>query len=232
MQSIAQQLPLDPDVEPSEQPVEPSLTATAEQAPAVVITCSALLREIREVSLANGWSLLEAQCITSELHNRPEKIPAAVKALIDAAKEKGQQIFVAYGDCGTGGRLDALLESEGVSRIPGAHCYEFFSGGERFARFHDEQPGTFYLTDFLVRHFDRLVIRGLGLDRKPELQPLYFGHYTRLLYIAQTEDAELQERAQAAADRLGLAYEYHFGGSGELGTALADFSRQIAVKQL
>jgi len=232
MPSVAIKLPVTPAVEPSEKPAESSATTRAEPASSVVITCSALLREIREVSQANGWSHIEAQCITSELHNRPEKIPAAVKTLIDAAKDKGQQIFVAYGDCGTGGRLDALLEAEGVARIPGAHCYEFFSGGERFAHFHDAEPGTFYLTDFLVRHFDRLVIRGLGLDRKPELQPLYFGNYKRLLYIAQSEDPELQARAQAAADRLGLAYEYHYGGSGELGTALANFNRLIAVKQL
>jgi hypothetical protein len=209
----------------------PTAATRAVQASSVVITCSALLREIRAISQANGWSHIEAQCITSELHNHPEKIPGAVKALIDVAKEKGQQIFVAYGDCGTGGRLDALLEAEGVARVPGAHCYEFFSGGEGFARFHDAEPGTFYLTDFLVRHFDRLVIRGLGLDRKPELQPLYFGNYTRLLYIAQTQDPDLRARAQAAADRLGLTYQYHYGGSGELGAALADFNSRIAVTQ-
>lgn len=199
-------------------------------APAVVITCSALLREITAISRINGWTHIQTQSITAELHNRPEKIPAAVKQEIDSAREKGQQIFVAYGDCGTGGLLDAMLEQEGIERIPGAHCYEFFSGHDNFNRFHEAEPGTFYLTDFLVRHFDRLVIRGLGLDTKPELEPLYFGHYRKLLYIAQSDDEGLKQQAQAAADRLGLEYEYYAGGSGDLGASLESFNRRIAVQ--
>ena len=200
-------------------------------APAAVITCSAILREIVALSRANGWTHLEPLCISSEVHNTPEKIPGAVKALIDQAKAKGQDVFVAFADCGTGGLLDALLEEEGVDRIPGAHCYEFYSGKDQFARFHEDEIGTFYLTDFLVRHFDRLVIRGLGLDRKPELEPLYFGNYRKLLYLAQSEDPDLLEKAKAAAQRLGLEFEYHFSGSGDLGVALKDFTRRIAVKQ-
>lgn len=199
-------------------------------ASAVVITCSALLREITAISRANGWTHLQTQSISAELHNFPEKIPAAVKQHIDAAKVKGQQIFVAYGDCGTGGLLDAMLEKEDVERIPGAHCYEFFSGGERFNRFHEDELGTFYLTDFLVRHFDRLVIRGLGLDRKPELEPLYFGHYRKLLYISQSNDDGLKQQAQAAADRLNLTFEHYAGGRGDLGAALESFNRRIAVE--
>ncbi len=199
------------------------------QAPAVVITCSALLREIVAVCRANGWSHLQPQCISSELHNRPERIPGAVKELIDVAKQKGQQVFVAYADCGTGGLLDRLLEEEGVERIPGAHCYEFFSGADRFASFHDAEPGTFYLTDFLVRHFDRLVIRGLGLDRKPELEPLYFGNYRKLLYMAQAEDPKLKDQAKAAAQRLGLEFVYHHVGHGDLESALESFNQRIEV---
>lgn len=199
-------------------------------ATAVVITCSALLREINDICRANGWSHIETQTITAELHNYPDKIPAAVKQHIDSAKAKGQQIFVAYGDCGTGGLLDAMLEKEGIERIPGAHCYEFFSGKETFNHFHESELGTFYLTDFLVRHFDRLVIRGLGLDKKPELEPLYFGHYRKLLYIAQSNNDELKHQAQAAADRLGLTFEYYAGGSGDLGTSLSAFNRRIAVE--
>jgi len=201
-------------------------------APAVVITCSALLREITEISRANGWTHIQTQSITAELHNRPEKIPAAVKERIDVAKAKGQQVFVAYGDCGTGGLLDAMLDEEGVDRIPGAHCYEFFSGRDTFKRFHEEELGTFYLTDFLVRHFDRLVIRGLGLDRKPELEPFYFGHYRKLLYIAQSNDDGLKQKAQAAADRLGLEFEYYAGGSGDLGASLEAFNRKIPAVEL
>ncbi|MCB1852665.1 MAG: DUF1638 domain-containing protein, partial [Gammaproteobacteria bacterium] len=134
-----------------------------------------------------------------------------------------------YGDCGTGGRLDALLEREGVERIPGPHCYQFFAGHEQFERFSEAEIGTFYLTDFLVRHFDRLVIRGLKLDQKPELQPLLFGHYRKLLYLAQTEDEDLQRRAQAAARRLGLDYAYHYTGSGGLNHSLQRFNRQLKV---
>ena len=96
-------------------------------APAVVITCSALMREITAITRANGWAHLQVECISAELHSRPEKITAAVKRLIDVAKGRGQMVFVAYGDCGTGGQLDALLHAEGVERIPGAHCYQFFS---------------------------------------------------------------------------------------------------------
>ncbi|MCV6611252.1 MAG: DUF1638 domain-containing protein [Amphritea sp.] len=208
----------------------PATNETVADASAVVITCSALYRDITNLCRANGWSHLDVQCITAELHNRPEKITGAVKELIDAAKQKQQDVFVAYGDCGTGGQLDTLLEAEGVDRIPGAHCYEFFSGADRFAEFSEAEIGTFYLTDFLVRHFDRLVIRGLGIDKRPELESMYFGHYRKLLYIAQSHDPDLVERAKAAAERLGVEYEYFYGGSGELGTALEDFNRRIAVE--
>ena len=207
-------------------------SAEQENASAVVITCSALLREINEISRANGWRHIQTQTITAELHNRPEKIPAAVKAQIDIAKQKGQQIFVAYGDCGTGGLLDAMLNEEGIERIPGAHCYEFYSGKDAFNRFNEEEIGTFYLTDFLVRHFDRLVIRGLGIDKKPELEAMYFGHYRKLLYIAQSDDDELKQKAQAAAERLGLEYEYYASGSGDLGASLTAFNRRITALEL
>ncbi len=205
-------------------------SANQPDAPAVVITCSALLREITMISKANGWEHLQPQCITAELHNYPEQITGAVKHLIDIAKSKDQEIFVAYGDCGTGGQLDAMLEAEGVERVPGSHCYEFFSGGEIFEQFNEAELGTFYLTDFLTRHFDRLVIRGMGLEDKPELMPMYFGHYKKLLYIAQTNDPKLQEMARQAADKLGLEYEYYYGGTGVLGDALLSFNQRIAVE--
>jgi hypothetical protein len=196
---------------------------------AVIIACSALLREIKALIKANGWNHLEVAAISAELHNRPDRISGEVATLIDAARAKGQLVFVAYGDCGTGGRLDTLLEREGVERIPGAHCYQFYAGHEQFEQFGEAEIGTFYVTDFLVRHFDRLVIRGLALDRKPELQPLLFGHYRKLLYLAQSEDEELQRRAQAAARRLGLNYAYHYTGSGELNHSLQRFNRQLKV---
>ncbi|MCP3666741.1 MAG: DUF1638 domain-containing protein [Gammaproteobacteria bacterium] len=197
-----------------------------EKAAAVVITCAALTRELMAVFQANAWSHMAVECLPAELHSRPERIPGAVKGAIDTAKARGQRVFVAYGDCGTGGRLDALLKEEGVERISGAHCYEFFAGKEQFEHFQESEVGTFYITDFLVRHFNRLVIRSLGLDRKPELEPLYFGNYRKLLYLAQTVDAELKRRAREAARRLDLAFEYHYCGNEGLARAVVNFDRQ------
>ena len=168
----------------------------------------------------NGWDHVEFQCLPAELHNRPEKIPDAVLAKIEAQREHYEHIFVAYADCGTGGRLDRALAGTGAERIPGAHCYEFFAGREAFARLADEEPGSFYLTDFLVRHFERLVVRGLGLDRQPALLPAYFGNYRRVVYIAQTEDSELQSLARDHAAYLGLEYHYRASGDGPLSLAL------------
>ena len=199
-------------------------------ATAVVICCSALMRDILEVCKANHWTHLDVQCISAELHNYPHKITGAVKALIDIAKAKQQHIFVAYADCGTGGLLDALLETEQVERISGAHCYEFYAGSQRFHAFQEAELGTFYLTDFLVRHFDRLVIRGLGIDRQPDLMPIYFGNYRKLLYLAQSQDNKLQLAAVAAAERLGLDYEYRYTGTQGLLTPLTQFTNKIAVE--
>ena len=167
----------------------------------------------------NGWTHIEFQCLPAELHNRPEKIPAAVLAKIEGQREHYEHIFVGYADCGTGGLLDRALVGTGVERIPGAHCYEFYAGSEAFAQLAEEEPGSFYLTDFLVRHFERLVVRGLGLDRQPALLPVYFGNYRWVVYIAQTEDPELQAMARSHADFLGL--EYHYRPCGDRPLALA-----------
>ena len=126
-----------------------------------------------------------------------------------------------YADCGTAGTLDALLEREGIERIAGAHCYEFYAGSQAFAALQDEEVGTFYLTDFLARQFDTIIYAGLGLDRHPELLPDYFGAYRRLVYLAQTDDPALTARARAAADRLGLAFERRETGFGDLAPAIA-----------
>ena len=186
----------------------------------LVIACGALAREIVALKRLNGWSALTVECLPPELHNRPEQIPAAVAGAIRAARARYAHIFVAYADCGTGGLLDALLKQEGVERLPGAHCYEFYAGSAAFAALSDAQPGTFYLTDFLVRHFDRLVIEGLGLDRHPELRDEYFRNYQRLVYLAQSRDAELGAAARSAAARLGLAFEERYTGYGELASSL------------
>jgi hypothetical protein len=168
----------------------------------------------------NGWDHIEYQCLPAELHNTPDKIPGAVIDKIEAEQENFDRIFVAYADCGTGGLLDKALEGTGVERIPGAHCYEFYAGGEIFHRLAEEEPGSFYLTDFLVRHFDRLVVRGLGLDRQPQLKPVYFGNYKRVVYIAQAESEKLQSMARRQADFLGLEYCYRLLGDEPLSLVL------------
>ena len=199
----------------------PPEVATAEPLPRVLIVgCGALGREL--VTLTRGLPGVDVTCLPAGLHNRPERIPDAVADRIRARGDGYDRVFVAYADCGTGGRLDRLLATEfaGVERIPGAHCYEFYAGAAAFAELADAEPGTFYLTDFLARQFERLIVAGLGLDRHPELLPLYFGNYRRLVYLAQTDDPELVARARAAADRLGLAFELRRTGLGELATAI------------
>jgi len=186
----------------------------------LIIACGALAHEITALRRANGWDKVDVSCLPAELHNRPEKIPAAVRALIRSARERYDSIFVAYGDCGTGGLLDGVLREEGVERIPGAHCYEFFATSLTFTALAEAEPGTFYLTDFLLRHFDRLVIRGLGLDRHPELNSMYFGNYRKLVYLAQAPKPGSEEQARAIAARMGLAFEIRQTGYGTLGTTL------------
>ena len=186
----------------------------------LIIACGALAHEVTALRRANAWDELDVRCLPAELHNRPEKIPDAVRALIRSSRERYRSIFVAYGDCGTGGLLDKVLSEEGVERIPGAHCYEFFATGPVFAALAEAEPGTFYLTDFLLRHFDRLVIQGLGLDRHPELFATYFGNYRKLAYLAQAPDAHSQADARAIAQRMGLQFEYRQTGYGMLGTKL------------
>jgi len=180
----------------------------------LVIGCGALAVELVDLTRRAGLPEVDLTCLPASLHNRPEEIPGAVRARIRKARAEGyDRLFVAYADCGTGGLLDIVLEAEGVARLEGAHCYEVYAGRAAFAELHDDEPGTFYLTDFLVRNFDRLVIRGLGLDRHPDLLPVYFGNYRRLVYLAQSEDAALTERAERAAGELGgLAFERRFSG--------------------
>ena len=190
--------------------------------PTLLIACGALAREVLALQARNGWDMFRLACLPAELHNYPRKIPAAVQARIRRARRDGfERIFLLYGDCGTGGLLDRVLQEEGVERIEGPHCYSFFSGNEAFAERAEADCTSFFLTDFLTRHFDRLVWQGLGLDRHAELLELYFGNYERLVYLAQTEAPELQDRAREIAGRLHLAYELRRVGYGDLETALA-----------
>ena len=170
----------------------------------LLIACGALGREIAALKRANGWTSVDVRCLPAQLHNRPERIAPAVRETIRSNRARYAQIFVVYGDCGTGGQLDAVLREEGVERLPGAHCYEFLATPQVFAQLAEAEPGTFYLTDFLLRHFERLVIRPLGLDRHPELADEYFRHYKKLVYLSQTHGAGTLERARQIAARLAV----------------------------
>jgi len=178
----------------------------------LLIACGALAKELVEIKRLNGWQHMRIQCLPAELHNRPEKIPGAVRSEIEKYRSEFDAIFVAYADCGTGGMLDRTLAEFGLERLPGAHCYEFFSGTKAFAELSEEEPGTFYLTDFLTRHFDRLVKVGLGLDKHPELKPEYFRNYRRLVYLSQSKSPDLEAAAKSHADFLGLEYIHRHTG--------------------
>ena len=186
----------------------------------LLIACGALAREVVDLIRLNHWPHLGVTCLPAIWHNTPQKIPEGVRQKIRDNRETYDKIFVLYGDCGTGGDLDRVLEEEGAERIEGPHCYAFFSGVEDFIAQAEDDPTCFYVTDYLVRHFDRLIIQGMGIDRHPELLPMYFGNYSKLVYLAQTEDAELQASAEAAAGKINLNYEYRFTGYGGLGQFL------------
>ncbi|WP_453962553.1 DUF1638 domain-containing protein [Amorphus suaedae] len=190
----------------------------AEPRTVTVIACGALAREILAVKAANRLDHLRLACVPATLHNHPDRIPEAVRGAIRAARAAGaDEVAVAFGDCGTGGQLDRVLAEEGVERIDGPHCYAMFMAGfEGPEPAEDEDMTAFFLTDFLVRQFETLVIRPLGIDRHPELRDMYFGHYRSVVYLAQTDDPVLDARARAAAGRLGLAYVRRATGMGAL----------------
>ncbi len=182
----------------------------------LLIACGALAREVVDLVEANRWTAFDVQCLPAKWHNTPQFIVPAVREKIRAHRHKYKSIFVLYGDCGTGGLLDAMLKEEGVDRIGGPHCYAFFSGNTAFAKISEDEFTAFYLTDYLARHFDKLIWAGLGLDRHPELLPSYFANYKKLIYLAQTHDEKLIKNAEMAAKKLGLAFEHRFTGYGEL----------------
>ncbi|MDE9448858.1 DUF1638 domain-containing protein [Aliiroseovarius sp. Z3] len=199
------------------------LAPTDASAKVLILACGALANEILALIRLNGWDHMSLTCLPAILHNTPEKIPAAVRAAVEKHGANFDQIFLAYADCGTGGELAAICDDMGIEMIRGPHCYSFFEGNDAFAARAEDEIDVFYLTDFLARGFDSFVIKPLGLDRHPELRDMYFGHYTRLIYLAQTDNPELDRMAEAAADRIGLKYERKFTGFGDLATALKPF---------
>lgn len=188
-----------------------------------LLVCGALAREVLALRQKHGWDA-DVLAAPSLLHNHPERIPAAVQQRIHDLRGRYDRMIVVYGDCGTGGLLDAMLAREGVERVAGLHCFEMYADG-RYASLIAEAPGTYFLTDYLVQSFDHLVIEGLGLDRHPELRSAYFGNYTRAVYLAQREDPRLRARAKWVAERLGLPLRTIVVGCGLLERRLVDLLR-------
>jgi len=186
----------------------------------LVIACGALSREIKALQDAYGWDQLTLRCLDASLHNRPEKIPSRLRQLIMQEIDNYDRILLGYADCGTSGGIDALVDEFGLTRLPGAHCYQMFMGTRAFDELMSEHPGTFFLTDFLVRQFQSFVVKGLGLDEHPELKEIYFGGYERVVYLAQIDDPNLTRRAIKAANYLNLKFERIDTGYGELVTNL------------
>lgn len=191
----------------------------------LLLACGALAHEILALKAANGWDHMDLTCLPAKLHLYPDQIPDAVEKAVEEYRDRYAEIFVVYADCGTGGLLEARCQALGVSMVEGPHCYSFFEGNEAFLAKTDTEFTAFYLTDFLVRQFDAFVWKPMGLDRHPELRDMIFGNYTQLIYQAQTDNPELDEKARACAERLGLPYERRFTGYGDLATTLTRVSK-------
>jgi hypothetical protein len=189
----------------------------------LILACGAVAREVLAVIRLNGWTHVDVRCLPAKLHSTPQKIAGAVDEKLTELAGRYERVFVAYADCGTAGALDIVLDRHGVERLPGAHCYGFLAGNDAWDVMQEEEAGTYYLTDFLARHFDALVVRPYRLDTDPELIQLMFGNYKRVMYLAQTDDPALRKRARAAAEFLGLAYEERRTGYGELVPSLTRF---------
>ncbi len=189
-----------------------------------MLACGALVRELRSVFAQEGLAgVVDVDYLPAPLHNQPDQIVPSIDAKL-AGVDPGRPVFLGYADCGTGGLLDAYIErsERDITRLPGAHCYEFFAGADRFAALHEEALGTFYLTDFLARHFEVLVWQGFGMDRHPELRDMYFGNYTRVVLLSQSDDPVVVDFGRAAAERLELDFVH-------VPTGLAAFAEPIRV---
>jgi Protein of unknown function (DUF1638) len=187
--------------------------------PVALLICGALGKEVKAIVDQHGWDL-DIYGVPAMHHFYPKKIVESVERRLEELSGRYRRVIVAYGDCGTAGALDPVLERYGAIRLAGPHCYEMFAGKD-FERLAEEQPATFFLTDWLVRNFERAVVRGLGLDRYPELKPVYFANYTNLLYLAQFRNEDLVGKAREIAEYLELPLEVRFVGFGELETRLA-----------
>ena len=214
----------------SSYPTAPSSTtasSSSSRSELALIACGALAQPAADVVARRGWPVA-VHPLPPLLHNQPHLIADEVRALALKLAASYDEVAVAYADCGTYGALDQVCTELGLRRLPGLHCYDLFAGESRLASYLDEQPGTYLFTDFLVRSFDRTVVRELGLDRHPELAEDYFRHYTRVVWLAQDPDLELRTLAQQAADKIGLPLTVVPTGTGRLEQALADLVSDIA----
>src|SRR5215831_19141028 len=183
--------------------------------PPVVIACGALGGHIREIADRNGWRI-ELHCLPALLHNRPGQITPYAERIARGALASGRRVALAYADCGTYGALDELCARLGLRRLPGLHCYDVLAGPSRMRALFGAEPGTYVLTDYLVRSFRRVVLAELGLDAHPELWPDYFGHYRRVVWLAQDRSAPMQAQAECVAAMFGLPLTVVETGTGRL----------------
>ena len=183
----------------------------------LILACGALANEIQAIIEVNCWqNHFDLKCLSAELHNTPELIAPELEKKIRYWQPRYSSIYLAYGDCGSKGAIDRLLQSGKIERLPGAHCYEFFAGRELFSMLSEEEPGTFFLTDYLTRNFQRLVVKGLKLDKHPELLTVFFGNYKRVVYLVQRVDPKLSSVASEIAEYLDLEFIEKYCGYGEL----------------
>ena len=188
----------------------------------LLIACGALAREVVQLIELNNWQHLDVTCLPAKLHHRPKLIPEAVRDKIRSNRGRYAKIYVLYGDCGTGGLLDQVLEQEGhVERIGGPHCFSFYAGNDEFEARSVNDMETFFLTDYFCRHFETFVWKALSLDRRTDMVDFVFGNYRKLVYLAQTHDSNLESKAREIAARLKLDYEYRFSGYGDLATFMS-----------
>ena len=188
----------------------------------LVIGCGALAEELSALKKANQWTAVDIKCLDAALHNRPERIADRLEVALAQQHAHYDNIFIAYADCGTGGAVDRVADQFNAQRLPGAHCYEFYATSPVFAALAEAEPGPFYLTDFLVRHFERLVIQEMKLDKQPELEEMMFGQYRKVVYLAQIEDSQLRVEAERAAARLKLPLEVVTTGYGLLASKVEE----------
>jgi Protein of unknown function (DUF1638) len=206
-----------------------STTASSTSSPSpadrvALIACGAIAAPCAEIVARREWPV-DVVPLPPLLHNHPARIAGEVERLLDELTPRYDRVAIGYADCGTYGALDEVCERRGVARLPGLHCYDVYGGAARLAAMFEADPGTYVLTDFLVRSFPRTVVQELGLDRHPELRDDYFRHYTRMVWLAQQPDAELRRLAQAAADRIELPLTVVETGHTGLETALEGIVR-------